>query len=367
MSDNTTQAVTIKKADAPAQWGDRGELGALADRFSTMLPNAKDFTRDEVLAIAQYCMVADINPYRGEAYFYKSHGRLQMVDGYKILVRWAQDKDPYQDRDEDLPLTDGQLHHVRVWILRDDNRHKIKEWTDLGANWKEAFELVATYADGIVTDSEGKNAPPTGWTWRQVARKRALKTALNLSHGAPSPQEMAEYRNRVNGVQTIPEDWEGAEELSGYEAERLAELRAKGREHQTEQSQLTAEERHSQFQKNVSLLRGEDVEGFDAPPGPPPATTYTPPPIWDDDGPPAESERPIPDPLPEPQPLSTNIRQLLIAANNATGGYYNHEKHILNALRAENGPDYDWPPVGDARAWADAHTKAVAYARKEAA
>lgn len=289
MSEQT--AVTVKKIDAPAQWGSRAEVGALASRFSAMLPNAKDFTHNELLAIAQYCIIADINPYRGEAYFYKDRGKLQMVDGYKILVRWAKDKDSYQDRDEDLPCTDGQAEHVRVWILKDADRHKIKEWTELGAPWKDAFEMVATYADGVVTTGEATRQPPTGWDWRQVARKRALKNALNLSHGAPSPQEMAEYRYKVNGTQTIPADWEGAETLSQYEAERLAEVRAKGRNRQLAWDALTPDEQQATFEQNVTILRGDESDPFDD------RQTASPAPQWN--GATFDAGEDEPDPAPE--------------------------------------------------------------------
>lgn len=360
MSNET--AVAIKHADAPAQWGSREEVGALAQRFAAMLPNSKDFDRNELLAIAQYCVMADVNPFRGEVYFYKDRGKLQMVDGYKILVRWAKDQDPYQDRDEDLPRTEDQAEHIRVWILKDADRHKIKEWTEMGAPWRDAFEMVATYADGVVTKQEANRQPPTGWTWRQVARKRALKNVLNLSHGAPSPQEMAEYRMKVNGVQTVPSDWQGAEELSGYEAERLAQLRAETRQHQQGQAALSFEERQDKLKENVQLMRGDPTfEGFDDEPD------STPLPEWD--GTLFSTGEEKPDKTnghhyDSPQARAESMR--LAVNRSLQEDRYKHIKHLLNAIALEaDNQAWTWPNVDDDDGWRQAFQFALAHARKE--
>jgi len=280
MSEQT--AVTVQeKEDAPVEWGTRGEVGALADRFAAMLPKANELTRAEVLTAAQYCRVMDLNPFRGEVYFYKSRGQMVVVDGYKALARWAGKKAPYSEWDENLPLDDGRVEHVRVWILRDDRREMLEMFTGMGAPWAEAIKMAATYADGVVTQADTltrNNAPkdpPTGWTWRDVARKRAFKNAINLSHGAPSPRDIADMSWDVNGTKTLPEDWDGAEDLSQHEAEKLAALRANGREQQAVWQTLEPQEKQQRFEENNRLLHGDpDFEGFDTPPESPPGPDY---------------------------------------------------------------------------------------------
>ena len=210
------KALAEKKVDAPVEWGTRGEIGALADRLATMLPNANEMSRSEIMMAAQYCRMMDLNPFRGEVYFYKNRGKVVVVDGYKSLVRWAQKKNAYSDRYDPLPLADDQVAHIRCWILRDDREQTLRDYVGMGASFKEAYAMAATFGDGSVSKSETVSRktgepidPPVGWTWEQVARKRALKNALNLSHGAPSPREMAEMSwQTTNGVQTLPEDWD---------------------------------------------------------------------------------------------------------------------------------------------------------------
>jgi len=274
------KAVTVKREDAPVEWGTRAEVGALADRLATMLPNAKDLTKNEILTAAQYCRLMDLNPFRGEVYFYKNRGQLCVVDGYKALTRWARNQAPYSERYEQLPVEDGQIVHVRCWIVRDDRRAIIGEYRKMGATFKEAFEMVAVYADGIVTEAESsKREPPAGWDWDQVARKRALKNAINLSHGAPSPREIAELSWQTNGgVQTIPEDWDGAEELGAHEAERLAELNAQHRLTAENWQSLTKEQQAAKVETNSRQLYGDpDFEGFGDEPE---TTTATTAPDW---------------------------------------------------------------------------------------
>jgi len=194
---------------------------------------------------------------------------LTLVDGYKALVRWATKSAPYVDKFEELELADGQAYHVRCWILRDDRKTQIAEWVALGAPWREAFELVATHADGVVTVNETKREPPTGWSWEQVCKKRALKNALNLSHGAPSPRDVAAMSWDVNGTKTTAADWEDipAEIVEEGQAPQLAKMRAEHRETMTAWEQMTEEQQEAKAADNSEALYGaEDFEGFDPPP-----------------------------------------------------------------------------------------------------
>ena len=274
------EVVVVPTADL-GEWGRPEEVRALAARLRVMLPNGKDFADGEMAAIAQYCRLMDLNPFRGEVYAYKSRGRLCLVDGYKALVRWALHKSPYSSWDEDLPLEADQVARVRVWILRQDARPLLHDLLKTGMDAKEAIRVAAVYADGVVTKADlqsrdGTKEPPTGWTWRDVARKRALKNALNMSHGAPSPREMAAMSWQANGVDTVPDDWEGAEKLqTPTERERSAEVHAVHREAMTVWDAMTPEEQQAKFKANTAILRGAESEGFD---DEPPQAEQAPPP-----------------------------------------------------------------------------------------
>jgi hypothetical protein len=101
--------------------------------------------------------------------------------------------------------------------------------------------------------------PPVGWTWEQVARKRAL----NLSHGAPSPREIAARSWRIGDTDTIPDDWQiAADTLEGqrynqHALERLVTLIAADRE-RTEAS-LRSDPRPPEdiLAHNRTLLHGD--------------------------------------------------------------------------------------------------------------
>jgi len=263
--------------DAPAEWGSREEIAALGKRIKTMLPGGDKMSDAQAAAFAQYCKLTDVNPFRGESYGYVDwKGQLVIIDGYKAMTRWARQVCPYVEKYEPLDLTDDQAFGFRCWILRDDRKAELGEWVSLGAPWRDAFEMVAVFADGVVNKDElvikgGKNAgnpasPPTGWTWEQVARKRALKNALNLSHGAPSPKEMAALSwESENGVKTIPADWDGTEELTTpHERQALAEMRAQERERITAWAQMNAQDQQAKAAANSKVLYGDpSFEGFD--------------------------------------------------------------------------------------------------------
>lgn len=266
------KAIVVRETADLAVWGDREEVKEFAKRIQVMLPNGKEFNANEALLIAQYCLTMDLNPFRGEAYPYKDkRGKVVMVDGYKALSRWARQSAPYTDRYENIVAGDGELTHARCWILRDDRKEMIREFIGLGANFAQAYEMAATYADGVVTVQESKaKDPPAGWTWDQVARKRALKNALNLTHGAPSPSEMARLSWEVNGHATVLDDWQGTETMSPAEAEALAEMRARGREHERQWQAMTPEEQRVKVEQNSTILYGPpDFDGFDDEPPPP--------------------------------------------------------------------------------------------------
>ena len=151
--------------------------------------------------------------------------------------------------------------------MRHDRKAQLDYYLDKGADFQTAFELVTTSAVGVVMATETKwpdgNAkdPPHGWTWKQVAQKRALKTALNMSHGMPTVAQLARKSWEVAGVITKPEDWDGTDELKTQdEKERLAAMQALERERRAQWEDMTVEEKKIRTERNSTLLYGEDTD-----------------------------------------------------------------------------------------------------------
>ena len=217
-------------------WGSREDIDAMGRRIRAMMPGGDKMSAGQSMALAQYSIALDANPYRGEVYGFVSRGKFVLVDGYKLLVRWARRQCQYSEKYELLDdLSDDDIGY-RCWILRNDALPILHQLTRATATFQEAFEIAAANAVGVVTKADRTTrdgrpiAPPKGWTWDQVARKRALKNALNLSHGAPSPREIAAESWKVNDVQTIADDWEECTpEMLPEAREHLALLHAQAR------------------------------------------------------------------------------------------------------------------------------------------
>ncbi len=207
------QVVVQEKVDAPAEWGSRKEIAALANRLKDMMPGK--LSREEALLLAQYSAAVDANPFRGEIYAYKSKGKLILVEGYKLLVRWARRQCQFYERYERITNETDDIPDdaiaFRCRILRDDAVNALARLADAGVPF--AYEICSIEAVGVVTKADRTtrqgepSPPPRGWTWEDVARKRALKNALNRAYGAPSPREVAEETWKVEDTLTTPEDW----------------------------------------------------------------------------------------------------------------------------------------------------------------
>ncbi len=263
------------------QWGDRDEIAAIGRRIKALLPGQK-MTNDQAMALAQYARLVDANPFRGEIYMLPSG---QIVDGYKLLVRWARERAPFTERYNELTETEKVAEGVSnddiaymCSIFRDDRKDTLSTFIQAGASWQEAYNLAATSAIGVVTekDRKGRNGeipPPKGWTWAQVARKRALKNALNISHGAPSPRELANASWQVGSTQTQAEDWqEIPADLPPEARDRAARFAAIGRGVQEAGKKMTPEEKILRRQRNDKLLHpnqdeilDEDCDDYDEP------------------------------------------------------------------------------------------------------
>jgi len=232
----------------PVEYGDRQAVATFSKRIKAMMPGGEKLSDAQAMALAQYSMLLDANPFRGEVYGYTDSHGFHLVDGYKMLVRWARKTCPYTESYKPLDgLPDGAIGY-RCYILREDAKPTLREFISLGADFEQAHEMTAVSAVGVVTTSDmttrqGKPMdPPSGWTWDQVARKRALKNALNLSHGAPSPREIAAQSWEINGVETTPDDWDDVTpEMPPYEREAVAEGTARIRQaHEMAQADIAS-------------------------------------------------------------------------------------------------------------------------------
>jgi hypothetical protein len=245
------------------EYGSREDIKALARRVKVMLPGGNRMSDAQAMALAQYSIATNANPFRGEIYGFESRGQFVLVDGYKLLVRWAKRQCPYSEKYERLAAEELQAGAIgiRCRILRDDARDTLRDLVSLGAEFSEAFELASTDAVGVVTKDEMKHAPPKGWTWEQVARKRALKNTLNLSHGAPSPREIAKESWMVDDKETKPEDWADVEFGDApYVREQKAVLNATTREHTKQWQSMTEEEQRERFEHNQVVLHGSEED-----------------------------------------------------------------------------------------------------------
>jgi hypothetical protein len=234
---------------------DKDKLIDLGHQVKALLPGGQKLTDNQAVSVANYAALTKANPFRGEIYGYRDkNGQLVLVDGYKLLIRWAKSISDYdEDYGDRLPvgvegIIEGDIGY-RITIMRHDRKKGIKQYIDLGAPFKEAFDLVANKAVGIVKANETRNAPPKGWSWDEVARKRALKNVLNRAYPMPSIEELSKLHWEVEGIETQPEDWAGTDVYSTTEeSERHAELAANERHRKEKVDRMTEEDIEAQKQ-----------------------------------------------------------------------------------------------------------------------
>lgn len=232
-------------------------LTNLGHQIKTLLPGGEKLSSNQAISLGNYALLNKANPFRGEVYgFIDFRGNLNLVDGYKLLVRWAKSISEYDEQySERLPvgaegIEEGDIGY-RISLFRHDKKSTLREYIELGATFKEAYDLVTSEAVGIVlkkeTWSSKKNKaidPPTGWSWDQVARKRALKNVLNQTYAMPSLEQLAKETWMVDGQETIPEDWAAPEIYqSTGEAEAHARLAAQERERQEKVAEMDEAEK----------------------------------------------------------------------------------------------------------------------------
>lgn len=268
--------------------GEKEQLIDLGNKIKALLPGGNKLSDTQAMSIGNYASLTKANPFRGEIYGYESNGQLVLVDGYKLLIRWAK---KISDYDEDysvrLPvgaedIADGDIGY-RITIMRHDKKGGIKEYIDLGATFKDAFDHVSNSSVGVVRVNETWNSykkkaisPPKGWTWDEVARKRALKNVLNRAYAMPSIEDLARLNWDVDGQDTLPEDWADPETYTTTaEAEAHARLASQERERQEKVARMDEAERTA-YRAEVSMAteamwppRGDDDPVEETAPLPP--------------------------------------------------------------------------------------------------
>jgi recombinational DNA repair protein RecT len=288
MADAGKALALVDEAKSIEAWGDKEQIRALGRRLKEVIPGWSKLKDEHAVSAAQYAAVTGANPARGEIYAYTDwKGNLQIVDGYKILIRWARRECNFYERytaftkDDkvDAGLSEVDIAY-RCHILREDAMPLLKQLVDTGFPRDEAYEIAASSATGVVNHrgdmtsfkSGKKIPPPQGWSWDEVARKRALKNALNRAYGMPSMKEIAQETWTVDDTVTISEDWtDVSPDQPTHVQEQEAKLSAESRESAERVEDLSDEERQDVIAKGRSVLHGdpEDADWSETAPAKP--------------------------------------------------------------------------------------------------
>ena len=337
------------------QWGLMADLAAMGRRLKKTLPGGDKLQPWEAIGVAQYAQMQGANPWRGEIYGYSDKHGFHLVEGYKLLVRWAKAKCDYAEWFDPMPEDKlpgpGDIGYT-VHILRDDKQHLLDTLLKHGMEVDRVMDIVTTSASGVVRKQEQSDYPPSGWTWHDVAKKRALKNGLNKSHGAPSAAEIARESWVVNGVETKPEDWGGAADRPAQDRELEAEYKARARERK--------EKRDDSLEagRAVTDLFGDDagneyIEGIteEAPQEVVEPETADRGPDWGTD--PVETPTPATDYIRVPYPDGLSGQELLTHA--VTVMPFKHAGQCMTVLAQVHGPE--WRKQSPAAQWEtlDAH------------
>lgn len=258
----------VKQGSVPSDWSlaTPEELEEIAERLKMLIPGGHKLSDKQALAAGQHALASGLNPFTDVWFWPGKDGQLAIGDKYTMMVTWAKSKSEYSEKFRRLTLKEKEEQGLNpkdiavwCWLLREDKLHLIQGLTEAGASFEQAHEFVATRAIGVVTVEDrltkaGKpKDPPVGWTWQQRAEVRAIKTAIRLAYGKPTAPELRALSWQVEGVDTIPGDWEEIpDERTPYERQLEALANAKQRG-----IRARKEEKHA-------VLAFEDV--FDEPP-----------------------------------------------------------------------------------------------------
>lgn len=233
------------------------------------LPDGAKMSREQLGAVAIDAMLTGTIPGR-DVHYFESKGRLLKVDDFKLLIRWANEKEVMATGDPSAKfndsyrdLTDEERISEKVFdgdvatyctIISDRDMDKVGGWVRNGATFEQALALVGTTAIGVVR--KGDNNIPKGWSAGQKARKLAQKATIRARYGQPSMDELAAFRRRWAKVAT-DQDWQQVDQSLPLEAQaRLADLTAISREAQEAASKRTPEEREVALEERTNILRG---------------------------------------------------------------------------------------------------------------
>lgn len=263
---------------------DESALGRIAlddittsiDILKATIPGGEKMPRGVLGAIAQDSILTRTIPGREIHYVYykdKKTGEMKLmkIDDYKLLVRWANEKEQMMSNDPSATIKDsyrspteeerqeeglavGDVAQYCTIISRRDYADIKEMRNELDATFEEAISLVGTTAIGVVKANDNKI--PSGWSRGQKARKLALKATIRFRYGQPSMDEMEAMRRRW-AKRADPQDWAQVDQSLPFEAQaRLANLTAIGREAQEAAVQRSPGERKVALEERTSILRG---------------------------------------------------------------------------------------------------------------
>lgn len=305
----------MSKKQAPKSltvYGTETEIEQYGQRLRHVLPGGENLSAVSAVRAADYGRAIDANIFRGEIYAYEQGGKLTIVEGYKLLVRWARRQSDFFDSAEEMTREELEAEGCdpdedigwKVSVLREDKLGALAKLAEImracgvPEPYAQARAEIGQVGTGIITKKdrttkkgEAKD-PPVGWTWDDVAKKRALKNALNLAYGVPSPREIADESWRVGDVVTTEEDWQeaynGERDYTPEEQALLAAAAALERERKAQFDALSPDEQQAKVEENCRAMGqpDPDFEGYDPGPEPPPLT-----------------DEEIAEPEPEPEPI----------------------------------------------------------------
>jgi hypothetical protein len=230
MTDETNESTAIAVQEPQfAGLGTRQDVAVMGKRVKALMRGGNKLTDGEAMMVAQYALAIGANPFR-EIHAFKNPktGQIEIVDDYKLLVRWARSKCEFNEWYEPISgLASGDIGYT-CYILRRDSQDLLNTLIKSGTPLERAMDIACTTAGGVMRSHEKLTVK--GWTRDDVAKKRALKNAINKAYGAPSLQDVAAQSWNVDGVKTAMDDWERAgPQASREEIQDTARWAAQGR------------------------------------------------------------------------------------------------------------------------------------------
>ena len=194
--------VQLVKRNGPTAievYGSGDELGALARRIRTALPDGRKLQEHEVLALAQLAIAYRLNPFNGEVWYIPGKGAMVGIKGLRKAAR-AQSHyftrfEPLDEREKEARGIDPRCLAYRCLVYRHDAilqaAEAIRAMREAGvADAHERFRYEPTEGIGLYRPGESTKMEPV-----QVAMKRAeadaLKRAFDLPFGVGEEDEDA--------------------------------------------------------------------------------------------------------------------------------------------------------------------------------